>query len=405
MRRSSADGLQRLLGGVAIASAWATYLPLGSKYAVYLGSTVLAIVILVRTRQLGAVFRWPPFLAPLALWLLLVASLSWTSAPRSDALSHLWHYGRMLLMPMIAMALAPADARRALMHFVAASAIVGTLASLDRLQLLPLGDLLVTTIAAEGNQRIVTSLLLAIGAALALLQSWDGGGSHRHRVAWICAAMPILLGLSLQDRRTGMVTLPVLLVVLVMARQGTWRQGVMLLFGLGLVGSLVWQASSTIRGRFAEGLAEIRSYQAQGPVATSWGMRLRMADLSFDMIRERPVLGHGTGSWKAQWAQRVKGDGDLLEKQTTPHNEYLLIATQLGVIGLYQWMVILVVYFRSAWQAGRAGDAALLVWTAIAWSAQFSVAIRDAKFAMPLLLIAALALAASQHSARRLNGP
>ncbi|MBL0090314.1 MAG: O-antigen ligase family protein [Ideonella sp.] len=390
------DRLLRVLGALAIAGAWAVYLPLGIKYAFYLCATAVATLLLLRTHRLHTVLRWPPFLMPLALWLLLLTSTLWTSAPRTDALSHLWHYGRVLLMPLIALALPPSVARRALLHFVLASVVVGALATFDRLQWLHVGDLLLTTVGAEGNQRIVTSLLLALGVALALLYASDALRPPRQRAAWLVAAVVIAVGLSLQDRRTGMVALPLLLAVLALARQRAWRRSALLLGGVVLLAALTWQASPSVRGRFAEGVAELRAYEPQGVVATSWGMRLRMVDLTSEMIRERPWLGHGIGSWLSQWQLRAKGGGELLERQTTPHNEYLLIASQVGAMGIALWIAVLATYLVLAWRAGRQGDASLLVWTAIAWSALFSVAVRDAKFAMPLLLLAALALAASR---------
>lgn len=390
------DRLLRVLGALAIAGAWAVYLPLGIKYAFYLCATAVATLLLLRTHRLHTVLRWPPFLMPLALWLLLLTSTLWTSAPRTDALSHLWHYGRVLLMPLIALALPPSVARRALLHFVLASVVVGALATFDRLQWLHVGDLLLTTVGAEGNQRIVTSLLLALGVALALLYASDALRPPRQRAAWLVAAVVIAVGLSLQDRRTGMVALPLLLAVLALARQRAWRRSALLLGGVVLLAALTWQASPSVRGRFAEGVAELRAYEPQGVVATSWGMRLRMVDLTSEMIRERPWLGHGIGSWLSQWQLRAKGGGELLERQTTPHNEYLLIAAQVGAMGIALWIAVLATYLVLAWRAGRQGDASLLVWTAIAWSALFSVAVRDAKFAMPLLLLAALALAASR---------
>jgi hypothetical protein len=59
---------------------------------------------------------------------------------------------------------------------------------------------------------------------------------------------------------------------------------------------------------------------------------------------------------------------------------------------------MLATYLTQAWRAGRRGEASLLIWTAIAWTAMFSVTLRDAKFAMALLLLASLALAASRAS-------
>ena len=54
----------------------------------------------------------------------------------------------------------------------------------------------------------------------------------------------------------------------------------------------------------------------------------------------------------------------------------------------------------SAWRSGQQGNPALMVWTAIAWAALFNVVLRDATMAMPLLLLAGLAMAAGRDGAR-----
>ena len=390
-----------LLSALALASAWAIYLPLGSKYLGYLSSALLAVVVVWQQRRWPELRRWPPMLAPMALWLMLVISATWSSAPGSDVLSHCWHYGRMLLMPVISLALPPEVARRGLRHFVCASVLVAVLTAIERLQLLPwlpLRDFLSSSADANGHQRIVTSLLLALGAAIALVQAGIAGQDRHLRIAWLVAAVVVAIGLSLQDRRTGMVALPLLLAALALTRQRSWWRAALLLGGVLALAALTWQFSSSVRDRFTEGLGELKAYQSTGAVDTSWGMRARLVDLTLEMVRDKPLLGHGLASWVSLWRQRAKGGGALLEAHTSPHSEVLLIATQAGAVGIVLWIAMLCTYLRQAWRAGRAGEASLLVWTAIAWSALFTSAIRDAKFALPLLMLAGLALAASRST-------
>lgn len=396
MNSRAADRATALLGGLAVAGAWAIYLPLGVKYAFYLGSGLLAGIVLWRARRLGSLLHWPPFVAPLLLWGLLLMSALWSSAQTADILSHLWHYGRVLVLPVIALALPPEAARRGLVHFVWASAVVALLTTLDRLHAVPLDLVLSTTASADGNQRIVTSLLLALGVALAVLQMVDATQTRRQRLGWLAIGVVTAIGLSLQDRRTGMVALPLLLAALTVTRQRSWWRSSLMVGCVALMAVLAWQASSSVRGRFAEGLGELQAYRSTGVVDTSWGMRMRMVELTLGMVHDKPVLGHGIASWIGLWRERAKGGGELLERQTTPHNEYLLIACQVGLAGTALWLAMLATYLAQAWRAGRRGDASLLVWTAIAWTAMFSVTLRDAKFAMALLLLASLALAASR---------
>ena len=390
------DAWSRAWTVVAVAAAWSCFLPLGSKYATFVAATALGLAGMLRDRPGPAGWRDATSRSILLLWAWLLVSAAWTSAPARDALSHLFHYGRLLALPLIALACPPTVAWRALGHFAAASALVGGLVVLDRLHLLPASLWWHSTLTAEGNQRIATSLLMALGAALSLALAATPGRPARQRAAWILAAVVATLGISLQDRRTGMVALPILLLVLALVLQRqTWRR-LALVGALALAGWLSWHASGTVRARFDEGWREIASYRSEGVVATSWGMRLRMVQLTTEMVRDRPIVGHGIGSWQHEWRGRSSGGGELLEAQVTPHNEHLLIAAQGGLVGLALWWALLIHAGRSAHRAGLAGLPALLVWVTVAWTGLFNVVIRDAKFALPLLVLAGLATAAAR---------
>ncbi|WP_088281698.1 O-antigen ligase [Ideonella sp. A 288] len=391
----------RAAGAMAAAAAWVVYLPLGLQYLCLFVGGALAARQLTASGQWHELARWPLLRTLLALWLLLAASVAWTDAPRADVASHLWHYGRLMLVPVLAMACPPAAAEQGLRHFIVASVVVALLTLAESLHGLPTSPLWASTLDANGNQRIATSLLMALGTALALWLASDTARPPRQRLAWLLAAVVVALGLSLQDRRTGLVVLPVLLAVLAFARQRSWWRRGLLVGGVMLLALLAWQASGSVRARFDEGLTELKSYRSTGEVATSWGMRVRMFDLTLDMVREKPVLGHGIASWLSLWRARAGGGGALLEAQLTPHNEYLLVTSQVGLIGLGLWLAVLGAGVAQGWRAGRAGHAALLTWVAIATAGLFNVVARDAKFALPLMLLAALAIAASRCAPAR----
>ena len=386
-----------VLAALAVSGAWAVYLPLGLQYIAVAACAVAATVALRQGPGWRRSLSSPLMTGPIALWLLLLASSLWTVAPAADVRSHLFHYGLLLLVPLIGFALPAAAARRGLRHFVYASALVGILIAIEAAGLLPATRLWTSTAHSTGNQRIATSLLLALGTTIALLMLADRPLPTRARLAWLALAAAALVGLTLQDRRTGMAVLPLLLAAVALARRPSWRLGSALLAGVLLLSAALWQASPTVRERFAEGVSELQSYERVGEVRTSWGMRLRMAQHSLEMVADRPLFGHGVGSWLTEWRERSRGGGSLVEDQLTPHNEHLLLASQLGLVGLALWLAVITAYLAHAWRSRPAGGASLVVWTAIACSAFFNVVLRDAKFALPLLMLAALALAASRN--------
>lgn len=394
---------------LAAAVAWAAFLPIGIKYLAFLGCGAAALVRLQREQRFGELLRDPGFRAAAAFWGLTVLSLLWTTAGWHDSGPQLWLYGLLLLVAPIALACPPAWAWRVLRQFTIAAGVIGAATALWRIGLLPDSVLWRFVVDAQGNQRIINSLMLAVGAALAMLLALqalsatraekDRGTHWRAAAGWTIAAAFAVLGLALQDRRTGMVALPVLLAMLGLARQRNWPRrllSVAVVAGLSLA---AWQFSPAVHGRIDEGLNELRHYQSSDTADTSWGMRLRLAEHTLDMVREKPLLGHGVGAWLEQWRARVQ-PGLLISVHLTPHDEYLLVASQLGLAGVALLLWLLVGQAVRAWRAGPDGQAALLAWTAIAWTAIFNVVLRDAKFALPLLLVAGVAGAASRRHAR-----
>ena len=380
------------LGLLALACAWTAFLPIGGKYLGYVGCGLAALVALQRSGTLPQLLREPGFRAVAAFYGFTVVSALWSSGSARNIAGQLGIYSLLMLAPVISLGCSPAFARQALRHFALASAVVGTAIVFEHYHLLPGGLLWHSTVEAEGNQRIVTSLVLALGAAVALVEALRSSRGPRERWGWVAVATLAVLGLALQDRRTGMVALPVLLAVLGLAHQHKRHPGRALAV-LALVAGLsvaAWQWAPGVRGRIDEGLREMQTYQSTDAAATSWGMRLRLAEHTLDMARAAPIAGNGVGSWLVEWRRRVQ-PGLLISIHTTPHDEYLLVLSQLGAIGIVLLGWVLIGHLRRAWRSGDAGLAALMAWTAIAWTGLFNVVLRDAKFALPLLLVAGLA--------------
>jgi O-antigen ligase len=384
---------------LALACAWAAFMPIGGKYVGYISCGLAALVALQRSGDLPRLSQWPGFQAAAAFYCFALLSVLWSSGGLREIAGQLGLYSLLLLAPVIAAGCPPAFARRVLRHFAAASAVVGGAIALDRHGLLPDSLLWHSTVHAEGNQRIVTSLVLALGASIALVEALRSTAGGRGRWTWVAVAALAVLGLALQDRRTGMVALPVLLAVLGLAHQRQRHPGRALVL-LALVAGLsiaAWQWAPGVRGRIDEGVREMLTYQSTDAAATSWGMRLRLAEHTLDMARAAPIAGNGVGSWLVEWRRRVQ-PGLLISIHTTPHNEYLLVLSQLGAIGIGLLGWLLLGHLWRAWQAGDAGLAALVAWTAITWTGLFNVVLRDAKFALPLLLVAGLAGAVQREA-------
>ena len=77
---------------------------------------------------------------------------------------------------------------------------------------------------------------------------------------------------------------------------------------------------------------EFSAWDASQASITSVGQRLEFYEHTLAIIRDHPVAGVGTGGFAKAYANQVKNT-DMTPTEN-PHNEYLMTATQLGVIGL-----------------------------------------------------------------------
>lgn len=373
-------------------AAWCTYAPLGAKYAAWLLATGLAAAVLRRQHAWGRAFAAPGPRLLLAFSGLMALSALWSQAPADRLVAHAWTALMPLSTVLLAQACPPAAARRFVWHFVLASGAVGALWWLDRHLGLPDSLLWTSTLDASGNERIVSSTLLAVGAALACWLASQAGSTRGRGLA---AGLAVLAaaGLTAQDRRTGMLLLPLLLLAWALAAPRRADVKALLAVGVLAAAGATWLLSDGVRARFDEGQREVLAYRSgQAGVDTSWGLRLRMVERTADMVKERPWTGHGLGSWQPLWQQRVPA-GTREADNSTPHNEYLLVATQAGVpaaLLLLGWWLAMAV---AALRAGPPGVPALMIWLTLALAALANAVMRDAKWALPLWLLAGLATA------------
>jgi O-antigen ligase len=117
-------------------------------------------------------------------------------------------------------------------------------------------------------------------------------------------------------------------------------------------------ASASFQQRTNDAARQFMAWESGKPSDDSVGERLEYWGNSLQIIREQPLLGSGTGSFPEVYARAVAGRNMLAT--VNPHNEYLLIAVQIGVIGLAS----LVYLFYRQWRC--AGELATLLYRDLA---------------------------------------
>ena len=74
--------------------------------------------------------------------------------------------------------------------------------------------------------------------------------------------------------------------------------------------------------------------------SSSVGQRITFAINSWHVIKENPIIGVGTGDFPSEYKKINQINTPQLPNATNPHNMYILITMQLGLIGLVSMLTI-----------------------------------------------------------------
>jgi O-antigen ligase len=174
--------------------------------------------------------------------------------------------------------------------------------------------------------------------------------SSSPRVRWGLAGLAGLLVLNVvfvSPGRSGYLALAPMLAVAGIRLLG-WRRLPVVLGGLAVAAVLAYAASPTVRERIALGFAEVESH-GETEKLTSIGFRMNAWENTVALIRERPVFGYGTGSFGKVYSERVRPRYDDWRNApgTDPHNQYLMILAENGLVGLAAFLAVIAVAFRA----------------------------------------------------------
>jgi len=92
---------------------------------------------------------------------------------------------------------------------------------------------------------------------------------------------------------------------------------------------------------------DLEHYQIEDKkTETSIGARMNFIKYSLELSKEHPWVGRGTGSFKSAYATLAKARGTL--PTTNPHNEYLNMLVQWGIVGLSALLALFWRIFKTS---------------------------------------------------------
>jgi O-antigen ligase len=181
---------------------------------------------------------------------------------------------------------------------------------------------------------------------------------------WVPIGILLLTVLNVFFVMTGRSGFLVMLVFISMAvwwqLPKRWRW---LVVGLPFVlGALMMVLSPRFQARTSQVVKDVISYQ-QGSVESSQGQRLDYWHRSLLAVQEKPLIGHGVGSWRMNYHRL---GGMQADAPSNPHQQYLLWLVEAGVVGCIFFLGLLFAQYKDAQALPTNDRQALTTITAIA---------------------------------------
>ena len=195
------------------------------------------------------------------------------------------------------------------------------------------------------------NLLMAFGVLLFGLLAWKSS-SRWMRWGWAGAA-GLAAGnvLLMVQGRTGYVVLAGLAMVAFHMYFG-WRGMAAAAIVLTVTFSVAYWISTTFHDRVNLVVTGVTQWNPRMPTYDGVTERMEFFYHTVEIIQERPLMGAGTGGFAQAYAMHANQAG--VPVTAHPHNQYLLIMAQVGIVGLG----LLLWLFTQQWRSTHfAGDA------------------------------------------------
>lgn len=327
------------------------FMPLGHAPAnVFMALTLIAWLLAGGYRERLASLRNNGFAwAALGLYALLWLGMLHSGAPASDMADELRKYAKLPLM-VAAITLLQDETWRARALNAFALAMFITLA-LSMLSLFwPLAFMKEPAAHSVFKDYLTQNLMMSFFVLLMLVRGKTASGRRMRYACFAVAALAAVNILGMVPGRTGYAALAAVFLVFVLFYASARQRLAWLLCAVIAVGA-TFQFSDTFRARVE---AAVNDFNERGSgQITSGGARLDMIEKSLYLIKEKPLLGWGTGAYPTQYCRLAKIPELCGVGGYHPHNQFLAFGVQLGAIGLLAYALFLASAVWRAWGYAR----------------------------------------------------
>jgi O-antigen ligase len=301
--------------------------------------TGLAFLLLLIDWQPQAYWRRirgnPVAWASLGLFLLLGVGVIYSAAPLHEATRFWLKYRELVYLPLFLLLCRDRQVARAgLAGLVCAMAMVfvlGMLLLLNHFRPAPGPHPYYALFGSYIIQGVVMALSAYYFAVEAIVNP------RRRLVCSLIAGLALFFVLFINPGRTGYaVALALALLLLFQAVPRRWLAPGVLAILLAVAGTFL--ASPNFANRLS-GIVTGLQGSHEDAAASSAGARMRFYRGSLVVIGRHPIFGTGTGSFTHVYNDQAAIDNNAVT--SNPHNEYLMIGVQTGIVGVGALLILL----------------------------------------------------------------
>ncbi len=180
-------------------------------------------------------------------------------------------------------------------------------------------------------------------------------GGIRGPLRWCMALLAALFVCTVlaTDGRAGHLVFFILLILLLFQyfRGKVYKAILLTLVLIPLLFAAAYNLSPHFQARLDHAIEDIQIFHKNQD--TSVGLRFVRWRNSWEIIRQSPWLGSGTGGFTAAYQEVHQRLSPALPMIDNPHNQYLFVLTQWGILGL---LLLLNIFFAQIRQAGLNAD-------------------------------------------------
>jgi O-antigen ligase len=293
-------------------------------------------------------------------------SLWWSEDP-GGGFTYWRKYIYLLLIPAVATSVRPVFARAAFVAYIG-----GTLIAVMMMPLVILGDIHIRHLHPENPAATMShldfSMILAVAGLLILVHLATGIAERgRDTTVWVVLFGLVIGGLLLNIGRSGqfafVATLSLLVPFLLRRRSWMFRAAILTVVATALLTAYI--VVTPFHERMETAVVELHDAVVEGRVDTNQGKRVAGMVVGFDMIKARPLFGTGIGGNMVEF-RRLLETGypqyrDAVSWFPHFHNQYLQVATELGLVGLASMLGLFAALFTGKYRSPEFQAAAVAV--------------------------------------------